>query len=231
MKFIPAILTESVEELRLQIDRLLPYFDRISIDIEDGKFTSTMTCQIETLVMEKEKWIDDKMKNVTFDVDLMMDDWEAGVNLLTQLNSSIKLKNVFLHYQTLKNKPYPIDKNYPFAIGLAIDPEDEIEDIEHNIDLNRVNTIQIMTVHSGSQGQPLILNSLNKVGILKQKNYRQEIGIDGGVNEQTLQVIFNQNPTPDFVCVGSYLSTAGNDLSQRIQNLKLLENQARVKEE
>ncbi len=223
MKFIPAPLTDSIEELERQLELFSPHFRTIAIDIVDKNFNPTPTYQIQDLISFSSIWITDNIKNIQLDFDLMVYDWENCLDQLAELSKQVMVHNVFLHSQTLTNKPYPIDNNFPFSIGLAIDPEDEIEDLARHINLNMVKAIQIMTVKSGAQGQALDTKLLNKIGTLRSNNYSNNIYVDGGINEQTLQAIFSQKYLPDFVCIGSYLSRAGDDLQRRIDYLKAKE--------
>ena len=49
MKIIPAILTNSADELRQQVERFLPYFQHFQIDVADGKFVPDLTISLEEI--------------------------------------------------------------------------------------------------------------------------------------------------------------------------------------
>jgi pentose-5-phosphate-3-epimerase len=95
-----------------------------------------------------------------------------------------------------------------FSIGLVLDPEDTISDLRLKYNLNSISCIQIMSVVPGFQGKPFIKEVLQKIEQLKSDNYRGEIFIDGGINEETLPLILEQKEHPDHLCVGSYLAKA-----------------------
>ncbi len=231
MKFVPAILTDTVSDLRNQLNRLTPYFDYYSIDIEDSTFTESSTFQIQELIDSRTIWINESIKKCTFDFDLMTENWEGVLPQLETLTDDIKIRNVFLHVQTLKKGTYPIVRHFPFSIGLALDVKDEVKDLAHNIDLNFLSAIQIMTVQSGLQSQSMITEMLNKVSELRDSLYRSKIYIDGGVNEDTMKTILMLKYLPDYVCVGSYLSHAGDNLQKHINYLKSIELESSTEKE
>lgn len=217
MKALPALLTNSEEELTKQITMLSPFFTHYQIDITDGAFVPSKTLTIDAVARALHQ-IDPKIiQNFTFDFDLMVVDYKRAVNSLLNLQNTIKIANVFIHASALKHQPIPISDK--FSIGLAIDHSDDIDDLYRQYNINTIPSIQIMTVVPGFQGSPFIEKELNKIERLRVNGYRYNIFLDGGVNDTTIPVILSHTYKPDYVGIGSFLSKAA-DIKQRVEYLK-----------
>lgn len=229
MKVIPALLNQSVEEFEEQVTRLSPYYQRFQVDIADGIFVPNKTKQINNL-RSKIYNLTSNIDGLTFDFHLMVKDWQKEIMKLKQLAKRITIKNIFVHFSVFSLQfPYPSPSSFQ-TIGLVLDPSDNISDISHKYDLNKIPFVQIMSIKAGFQGQPFIPETLNKIEQLRQINYKSEIFLDGGINEKTLPIIKSQKFKPDFLCIGSYL-TQEKDISNLETKIKSLdENFLREKE-
>ena len=98
--------------------------------------------------------------------------------------------------------------------GLGINPETKISDIEYLLD--KVDYCLIMGVHPGEGGQKLIPETLKKIDELKllrkNRGYDYIISLDGGVNEETINLMSGL----DVVVSGSFVCM--NDDYQKIIN-------------
>src|SRR3989344_4587135 len=106
---------------------------------------------------------------------------------------------------------YDLIREYNISIGLDLSPSTEIDDIASHYDLSKINHIQIMTVEPGFQGSPFLPEMLNKITQLRDHHYSGEILIDGGVNSKSLSTIQSHKNRPGIICIGSYLTKAGDD--------------------
>ncbi len=72
-------------------------------------------------------------------------------------------------------------------VGIAINPDTNVDEIEHLIPF--VNHILVMSVQPGKGGQSFNESALKKVELIKSKILEQDlmisIGIDGGINNET----------------------------------------------
>lgn len=222
MQAIPTLLTTTKEECAREISLFQKYFNRIQLDIADGKLVPNVTTQIEeieSLILEKKVSIS---KKVSYDFHLMVRDYNP------ELKKLIKLKQLGVSVGTvLINAAFDPDidgltSQFEFSIGLDVFPQVQIDDLARKYNLIKIPTFQIMTVNPGFQGSPFLPNMLMKIQQLRKKDYSGEIMIDGGVNESTISIIQSENTRPDFLCIGSYLTKAGADLENRIGKLKNL---------
>lgn len=223
MKIMPAILTDSVSELQAQLKSLTPHFRSFQIDLVDGLYLPHKTVTIEEAVKTIEQQHEmSKESGVVFDFDLMVKDYHHVISVLESAVDRISIGHAFIHYGTIAGEPMPPSKH--FSIGLALAPQDQIDELGQKYNLKEVPCIQIMSVYPGSQGSPFIPDTLTKIDQLRKMGYGSHIFLDGGVNNKTLPVVLEQQYRPDVVCVGSYLSHA-DDVGARVAELSEFERQ------
>jgi ribulose-phosphate 3-epimerase len=207
MQIIPSILEKDVCGLIGQINRLSPYFNRFQIDIADGAFVPNKTVQVEEIKDSFNK------VGLLFDFHLMVKDHNTEIKKLEKLKKIIKINYVFINFPAISNLS-------SFPIGLTLNPPDQIDDLAHKYDLNKVPFVQIMSVTPGAQGNPFLPQTLNKIEQLRNMGYRKEIFLDGAVNEQTIPVILAKKYQPDFICPGSFL-TKTKTLEENVKYLNM----------
>lgn len=219
MKVIPAILTKTSKEFENQIKILSPFFPRYQIDIADDTLVPNKTIQIEDIYSIITRNSQLVTPRTSFDFHLMVTDYEAEIRKIEKLKNFLKIGVIFVH--VCLNPDYElITANHPdFSFGFALNPEDKVEAIRNAYDLNKIKNLQIMTIQPGFQGKALIPDLLEKIEQLRLSNYRSNIYIDGGVNEKTIPLIKNLKYRPNFLCIGSYLTHAGDELKTRIDFL------------
>ncbi|MBP9691644.1 hypothetical protein KBD81_06215, partial [Candidatus Woesebacteria bacterium] len=135
---------------------------------------------------------------------------------------NVNVRTVLIN-ASLRPKLNELSREYDFAIGLDVSPEQEIEGIADHYDLSLVPSIQIMTVSPGFQGSPFLPDMLMKIQQLREHDYSGEILIDGGINSTTIPLINSHKYMPDILCIGSFLTKAGDELESRINDLRTLE--------
>lgn len=216
MQIIPAILEKDNTNLFAQVQRLAPYFKLFQIDIEDGEFAPYKSLSIEDILNIPEDKRSE-LKKLSFDFHLMVKEYEKEIQKLERLKKMLTIKRVFVHHSLLPNYQLLTTK-YSFPIGLVVNPEDQIDHMAKHYDLKKIPFIQIMSIHSGPQGQAFIAETLNKIEQLRLLGYRSDIYLDGAINEKTIPIILSKKYRPDFLCIGSFL-TKTNDLTYRIKYL------------
>ena len=221
MKIVPAPLEESLEGVKTQLTRLVPYFDRFSIDILDGTILPAKTVPIRQIVEYLESNAS-HFQGKTFDFDLMSTQYEDALDQIEKLAQTVTVGNIVILKDALQSSQFPTRNG--LVIGLSIDYQDYIEDLAHEYNLDTIPVIQIMTIHAGAQGLSFIPDSLNKIDQLRVAGYRSKIYIDGGVNNDSLPIILSQKNLPDFACVGSFLTKASDEeLKERVEYLHSIE--------
>lgn len=218
MQIIPTILEPNAELVIEQLKKLSPYFTHFQIDIQDGIYTQSKTSGIQELyeyVSKHTILFPDK----TFNIDFMVEEPEKDLAVLPSLFRFLPIVSAFVHEEKIQEYN-SLKEQYPqFAIGLSVNPGDDVRLLLEKNSPELIPIIQIMTVNPGPQGQSFIRDSLNKIDRLLELNYRYKIYIDGSVNEQSLPIITGRKNRPSVACVGSFL-TKTNDLNSHLESLK-----------
>ena len=218
MQVIPSILENNPSTFLSQIKRLSPYFDTFQIDIADGIFVTNKTVQINDLYKVLSIKYQD-LKSLKFDFHLMVKDYEKDLAKLLRLKELINVENVFIHYSLFPKYEILNTKYSPLAIGLVLNPKDSVEQLTINYQLSEINSIQIMSVNPGFQGSAFIPETLKKVEQLRLLDYRNNIYLDGAINQSTIPLIASLKYPPDYICPGSFLTKAEN-LANNVNYLK-----------
>ena len=106
------------------------------------------------------------------------------------------------------------------APGIAINPETPAEAVHPYLD--RIELLLVMTVHPGFGGQSFIHDVMPKLRALRheieRRGLRLPIGIDGGVNAETIGQAYEAGG--DVLVVGSALYWTRGDLTATIADLR-----------
>lgn len=174
--------------------------DMIHFDVMDGKFVDNTNLKT---VSELLKYVSlSKKKN---DIHLMVSNPEKYIEALSMYN----VNNITIHKE-IKNYEKMIDliKSYGIKVGIALNPDTDIEDIFDL--LPKLDLVLIMSVYPGRSGQKFIEESSNKIHQLKEEIKKRElntmVSVDGGVCEEVLPLI----KECDIVVSSSYIM---NDLN------------------
>ena len=208
-----------MDSLAATINRLSPFYNYFQIDIGDGIYVNNRTVQIEEIIKNLNKFI--KLDTLHFDFHLMVKDYISDINKLNELKKFINIKNIFIHLSAIENFKMKIEELSSLPIGLTLNPQDQVDDLARHYNLNNIPTIQIMSVTPGVQGNPFLPDTLKKIEQIRVLGYRNEIFLDGAVNDKTLPFINEQKFKPDVVCPGSFLTKA-KDLEKNVKYLKQL---------
>jgi ribulose-phosphate 3-epimerase len=193
VKIVPAILTNSTDELLAQLRIARQLTDRVQIDIIDGNYVDNKTIQPNDI----SKPVDAKI-----DLHLMVEDVAAYISQCISLNpytiifqfDAIKLqKNILAAIEQIQNAG--------FRAGLALNPDITIEQVSKFIP--KIDHILIMGYKAGFMGQKFQRAVLEKVALVRAIRPDIEVGIDGGVNHSTIKAIAGANF--DVVNVNTYL--------------------------
>ncbi len=176
MKLVPAILAKSTEEYRSTLTQARMLTDRFHIDIIDGKFVDNLTVQPRDI----QKQADNKM-----DMHLMVEDLTWYAQQCVKLNPHIVI--VQLESSGEKRKALEFVVKNGFRAGISLNPGTPIDSLEPYLDI--VSHIQVMGYESGFAGQKLNRQVLSLPAEIRRLKHDVEIGIDGGVNLNTIGAI------------------------------------------
>lgn len=200
MEIIPAILEKSFSEIKKKIKKLEPYFKKAQIDFGDGLFVQEKSGDIENF------------KKISTDIDLeahiMVENPWVVVDQLKELG----FKKIIFHYESFlsvkkKTRGFAINnlikkiKAYHMSVGIAINPE---TDPSHIVDfLPRIDEVLLLSVNPGKKGQVFQPDVLTKINFLKNFRSDLKIGVDGGVNDKSIEAIIGAGA--DRVYANSFL--------------------------
>ncbi|MGO3701933.1 MAG: ribulose-phosphate 3-epimerase [Candidatus Saccharimonadales bacterium] len=166
---VPAVLAETAELYKTQVEKVQPFTQRLHIDISDGEFAPTFT------VSAQELWWPEGVKA---DIHAMVQRPEEYLASLIQLKPHM----VILHAEAEGDIAAAMNtlKQYNIKAGLALlrpTVPVEVSDLIHLAD-----HVMIFTGELGKYGGTASLMQLEKVRLVKRINSAAEIGWDGGVN-------------------------------------------------
>jgi len=201
IKIIPAILAGNKAEFIKQWKKVSPYFKSAQIDIMDGQFVKT-----------KNSITPDSIKYLTRKHSLEIHLMVYGVSkYITRWAKLKNVKKIIWHYEANKNiKRIGAINNYlvkkKIKTGLAINPNTSLANIKNIIPL--FDTIQIMGVTPGQQGQRFQAKVITKIKALRYKFPNINIEVDGGVSDKTFKTLTRAGA--NILSIGSYLQTSKN---------------------
>ena len=210
MLIAPSVLDVKDDLLEEQVRALSKNgADWIHIDVIDWNRTPVKRdYQLEPLRYAKCK---------PYNVHLMVDDAYKYIRAYSTIADHITIQGT-MRAQGDIEKQLECIRNHRIKGGIALNPDEPFADIEPVID--KLHHLLFMTVFSGYGGQKFMPNVLEKVAAAHkfraERNLRFLIGIDGGVNDQTVELV---RPFADYVVAGSYVMKA-SDKRNAINSLR-----------
>ena len=168
--------------------------DYVHFDVMDGKFVERKNLTVSELV---------ELINVSTkknDVHLMVKNPTKYIEALSITN----VNNITIHYEIKDFEKYiDLIKSYGIKVGLAINPETDVNKIIPYLD--QVSIILIMSVHPGKSGQTFINDSEDKINYLRDyidsNNLNVKIEVDGGVCD----LVLDKTSNADILVSASFL--------------------------
>ena len=181
----------------------------LHIDVMDGK----MVDNIQFQDMDEIKSINN-LSHFKLQIHLMVEDVSSYLDRFIGLN----IESITFHLETKQDILENIQRIHDmgYRCGIAICPDTDIQDIYPYLD--KIDMILLMSVIPGCGGQSFILDTKDKIIMLKNyidKNHLSVlIEVDGGINDKTISLVKDA----DVAVVGSYIVKSDNYI-ERVNSL------------
>jgi ribulose-phosphate 3-epimerase len=200
IEIIPALLPDDFGHLKHEIDLVDDAVDWIQIDVVDGKFAPTKTWPYNN--RDKQEWErilsqDEGLpswEKVNFEIDLMVEDQlEAARDWI-----SAGVARVIAHIESFDDESVEellsYKEKYGVEIVLSLVPSTDNSVLDPYLD--RLDGVQFMGNDKiGHHGVELDESVLEKIAQLRSKKPEMPIGIDIGVNEETVFDLYDAGVT------------------------------------
>lgn len=210
IQIIPGILATSEEQYQKDLNRLSQVTalenSWVHIDFMDNIFVPNLG--IEPAVTAKYSTMFKKIAH------LMVKNPVESIDKLKKAD----FKRVLVHIES-NNAEECIDKakDAGLEVGLVLNPKTPVEKTKPF--LSKLDTILLMSVVPGFQGQPFEENVFDKIkeaiNLREEDNYSFTIGVDGAVKDTNIKDLLNAGI--DYVIVGSFLLKG--DIEENLERL------------
>lgn len=217
IRICPAILTNSLEELKRELKEYSQLFDQIDVDInvENDAFKGENTVGIDVVLEEIKNY-----PTIKFNFHLMVEKPLEFVEKLMKNTSQIN--KIFIHQEYINNE---IIQMIPFEmVGVVVADKLHVDGLEF---YRQFSEVQIMTVEPGEQGKFFVPLMIYKSKQLQDMGYTGQLSVDGGVNTESATVI--RNYEINRVSVGSFFSKS-YDLTNSLFELNGVLNKLTIEE-
>ena len=202
MEIVPGLLESNKAEFKAKLDKLMGFASRIQVDFNDGSFSGFVSVKPEDIV---EFIVGPSASLRTSSAELeahLMVQQPRGHEWTSEL-VNLGFRKIIIQYEIEDNIREVLEevKTNGMLTGLAIGPATAVSEIEPYADL--LDTITVMDIEPGKQGQKFLPEELAKVKELRDGNFPGEIQVDGAITVDTIQDIVVSKP--DTLIVGSYI--------------------------
>ena len=213
---IPGVLEKDWEAVEKKIEAVLPFAKTIHVDLIDGKFRHNHTFADPASFAKYAKIAPGVDTGVKFELHMMVDDpikylkpWAAA-----------GFHRFIGHVEKMPDQAeFVAQAQLLGEVALAIDLDTPLDAIKVNLeDLDALLIMSVQTGHSGQQFQETVMQKVKEV---REKHLYLPIEVDGGINDETIQIPAAAGATR-FVAT-SFLHNVGTPQEQYTLLLKLLE--------
>ena len=174
IRILPAILSETQEELIERISQVEGLVDRVQVDIVGRVFSSRPTVAIEVLETIQTDFL--------FDIHLMV---REPVTFLNRCDA-VGVERVFGHVEYMQNQEDFIEHAFALGmqVGLALDLSTPLSTIEKIIE--QIDALLLMAVPAGKSGQKFDQAVLPKIREAANFGLDIPICVAGGITPSTI---------------------------------------------
>lgn len=213
-RILPSILSADLAKLIDEVQQLIEVgVEWIHVDVMDGHFVPNLTFgpgMVSTLKKYFPKLKLDVHLMITNAENFYLPFIEAGADALTVHVEAVTHLHRLIHQI----------KNHSIMGGIVLNPATPVEWTFPV--LNDVDLVLVMSVNPGFPAQKFIPHVLSKIEILdhikKEKELNFIIEIDGGINEETIQLA--RDAGTDWFVAGNAIFANSERIKENYQNLK-----------
>jgi ribulose-phosphate 3-epimerase len=217
IKIYPSLISADLLNLGQVIKQLDSHCEGYHVDVMDNHFVPNLTFGADFVNAFG------SITKLPLHVHLMVDD---PSRLIEKCN--LRSQDLFIfHYEAVHSLQEAADvislvskKNA--RVGIALNPQTSIDVIIECI--TSLDHVLVMSVEPGSSGQRFISSTVDKVTALielkKQKGYRFDVGIDGGVGKENIKMLAGLGI--DHFAMASALFSSSNDPVSEIESIRTL---------
>lgn len=173
-EIIPAVNTDSFEEVKRRIKLVEPFSKWVQLDICDGTFTKNTTWHNAGDLLAIETPLKIEVHLMVNDIDQRMEEWLIA-----------PVQRIIFHLETAKDPDFIIDKCKKAGkeVGIAIGPDTSWTKLVPY--LKKVDLFQILGVYPGLAGQKFQEECFDKIRHLRKECPECIIEVDGGMDKET----------------------------------------------
>ena len=205
----PSVLSADFTDIKNDIRKVENVgAERLHLDVMDGHFVPNLT--FGPIIVESIR----RLTNLHLEAHLMISEPDKYLKQFIDAGSDTVIIQIEASLDILRD--IKTIKSYNVLAGLAINPDTKVDKISSYLD--DIDYILVMSVFPGFGGQSFIENTLNTMRELVELrgNRQYLIGVDGGVNLNTINTVYETGI--DITIVGSGLFGA-DDFQSRYTEL------------
>lgn len=206
LHIVPTMLVSTPEEWQERVERIRGVFDRVQIDVIDGKFAETKTLNFSQMT---------GAENFQLDLHLMVEEPINWVEKCRRLNAGWVTGQI--EWMSDQMKFVEMVKMGNMKAGLALDLDTKLDQLDKTV-LSEIDQLLLMSVKAGFSGQLFDKKVLPKIeAARKVVGPEVEIGVDGGINVTNVGRVAQAGA--DVAYVGSALWQT-EDVGKKLEELK-----------
>ena len=212
IEIIPTILAKDFNEVKERIKAVEKYVGWVQLDIMDGIFVYNETWPHSVVpgIAERGKIYAkeiEKLENlktkVKIEAHLMVEKPEEEIDEWLKI-----VKRIIIHFESkITNRGLGIEEliakchKNKIEFGLALNPETHFSVATPF--LKKIDLILLMSIQPGWGGQEMKAWVLEKAEALRERGYKGNIEIDGGVNDENIKKVVKSGV--NLICAGTYI--------------------------
>ncbi len=174
IQVIPAINSESFEEVKQRIKLVEPYASWVQLDVADGTFTKNTIWHNAGDLLKIKTSLKIEVHLMISDIDERIEEWLIE-----------PVERIIFHLEAAKNPDFVIEKIKKFGkeAGIAISPDTSWTKLVPYF--GKVDFIQVLGVNPGLPGQKFQEECFDKIAHIRKECPGCIIEVDGGMNNET----------------------------------------------